>query len=245
MQTGAKREMPARLGIMGGTFDPVHLGHLRAAEEAVDILGLDQVLFVPAGSPPHKPGRQILSFEHRRRMLELAILGNTRFRLSDIERKVPGKSYTVNSLRKLRVEFPDAEIFLLVGLDAFLEMDTWFEYREIFRMANIAVLRRPGCAEDGVGDFLTGKVSEHYKNIPGTGVFSHPELCSVHYLRNRQFDISSTEIRGLAATGRSVRYLVPEGVLSYIVEECLYTDQVGGLGKREENARFGNCGTRG
>jgi len=237
--------MPGRLGIMGGTFDPVHLGHLRAAEEAVDILGLDQMLFVPAGSPPHKPGRQILSFEHRRCMLELAIRGNTRFRISDIERGVPGKSYSVNSLRKLRDEFQDVEIFFLVGLDAFLEMDTWFEYREIFRMANIVVLRRPGCGEDDVGDFLTGKVSEHYENYSGTGVFSHPELCSVYYLRNRQFDISSTEIRELAATGMSLRYLVPEGVFRYIAEECLYTDRVGGLGKRKEDARFGNCVTRG
>lgn len=237
--------MRERLGIMGGTFDPVHLGHLRAAEEAVDSLGLDRMLFVPAGSPPHKPGRQILSYEHRRGMLERAILGNTRFRISDIERKVSGKSYSVNSLRMLQDEFQDAEIFFLVGLDAFLEMDTWFEYREIFRLANIVVLRRPGCSEDDVGDFLRGKVSEHYGNFSGSGVFSHPELCSVYYLRNRQLDISSTEIRELAAAGRSIRYLVPEGVLHYIVEECLYTEQVGGPGKRKDDARFGNCGTRG
>jgi nicotinate-nucleotide adenylyltransferase len=237
--------MPERLGIMGGTFDPVHLGHLRTAEEAIDILGLDEMLFIPAGTPPHKPGMQVLAFRHRRRMVELAISSNPRFRLSDIERGVPGKSYTVNTLRTLRERFTGMELFFLVGLDAFLEMDTWFQYRELFRLANITVLRRPGSGEDDVLGFLRGKVSELYRNVSEAGVFSHPELFSVYYLHNTQLDISSSGIRELAASGRSIRYLVPEDVWSYIGEEGLYTGHAGGPGKRKEDARFGKCGTRG
>jgi nicotinate-nucleotide adenylyltransferase len=244
-RTGDNRDMPGRLGIMGGTFDPVHLGHLRTAEEAIEILGLDQILFVPAASPPHKPGRQILSFGHRLRMLELAITCNPRFRLSDMERRIPGKSYTVNSLRRLREESQDVELFFLVGLDAFLEMDTWFQYEELFRLASIVVLRRPGSGEGDVGEFLVRKVSESYHGVSGTGVFSHPELFPVYYLPNTQLDISSTGIRELAAAGRSIRYMVPGRVLNYIGEECLYKDQVGGPGKRTEDARSGKCGTRG
>ena len=229
--------MPERFGIMGGTFDPVHLGHLRTAEEAIDIIGLDQMIFVPAGSPPHKPGGCVLSFKHRRRMLELAISGNPHFRLSDIELRIQGKSYTVHSLSRLREEYPGVELFFLVGLDAFLEMDTWFEYRESFRLANIVVLRRPGYREEALGGFLRGKVSDLYDNVSGSGVYLHPELCSVYYLRNTLLDISSTGIRELAARGGSIRYLVPEDVSSYIAEKCLYTGRMGGPGKKEGRCR--------
>jgi nicotinate-nucleotide adenylyltransferase len=218
---------------MGGTFDPVHLGHLRTAEEAVYLLELDRMLFVPANSPPHKPGRQVLSYEHRRRMLELAISCNSQFGLSDIERGIPGKSYTVNSLRKFHEAFPGSELFFLVGLDAFLEMNTWFEYVELFRLASIVVLRRPGCGEDDVGEFLARNVSENYHGVSGTGVFSHPELYSVYYLPNTQLDISSTGIREMAAGGRSIRYLVPDVVVSYIGEQCLY----GSNGRNGEKER--------
>lgn len=214
--------MPKRLGIMGGTFDPVHLGHLRTAEEACETLKLDSILFVPASEPPHKPGEVVLSFEHRRRMLELAIAGNSRFVLSDVERKLPGKSYTVNTLRKLHEEFPGAELFFLVGMDAFLDMDCWFQYRELFRLAGIVVLKRPGYDEDDIGEFLRRKVSDRFARGAGSESFTHPDLFPVHCLRNAAMDISSTHIRQLAALGRSIRYLVPQDVVSYICEEKLY-----------------------
>jgi nicotinate-nucleotide adenylyltransferase len=134
--------MSLRLGIFGGTFDPVHMGHLRAAEEALDILGLDEMVFLPVSIPPHKSGSNILSFQSRWRMLQLALAGNPRFRLSDLEQRMPGKSYTAHSLEQLRKENPDARIFFLVGCDAFFDMDSWYNYREIFRLADIVVLCR-------------------------------------------------------------------------------------------------------
>ncbi len=214
--------MPLRLGVFGGTFDPVHLGHLRAAEEALDILGLDEMVFVPVAVPPHKPGREILSFESRWCMLQLAVAGNPRFRLSDLERRMPGKSYTVHSLRLLHTENSGSELFFLVGCDAFFEMHTWYDFKEIFRLVDIVVLCRPGCSEDEILEFVSTRVSELYRVVPGSRQIRHPVLCSVYSLPNTRMDISSTRIRELAAEGRSVRYLVPDNVWSYIGENELY-----------------------
>lgn len=233
--------MLRRIGIIGGTFDPVHFGHLRTAEEALEELRLDRVLFVPAADPPHKPGRQVLAFEHRWRMLELSIAGNPHFGLSDLERRLPGKSYTVNSLRKLNDEFPGAKLFFLVGLDAFLEINTWFLFTELFRLAEIVILRRPGFREADVEDFLAREISGDYVRDPAGGVFRHPEMCPVHYLRNTQLDISSTKIRQIAAQRQSIRYLVPSEVLNYIYESDFYALGDNGL----PPARNGCCHERG
>ena len=214
--------MPLRLGIFGGTFDPVHLGHLRAAQEALDILGLDEMLFVPVAVAPHKPSGQILLFESRWRMLQLALAGNSRFRLSDLEQRLPGKSYTVHSLKQLRKENPGAELFFLVGCDAFFEMDTWYQFKEIFRLAGIVVLCRPECSETEILQFLSKRVSELYRIVPENREIRHPVLCSVYSLPNTRMDISSSRIRELASEGRSVRYLVPDNVWSYIGENGLY-----------------------
>ncbi|MDR3570479.1 MAG: nicotinate-nucleotide adenylyltransferase [Syntrophobacteraceae bacterium] len=220
--------MPLRLGILGGTFDPVHLGHLRAAEEAMEFLGLDQICFVPVALPPHKLEKNIVSFESRWRMLQLAINGNPRFCLSDMELRLPGKSYTVNSLKNFGKENPGTELFFLVGYDAFFEMDTWYEYKKIFALADIVVLCRPECRQDEILEFATGKVSGLYEAVPGTGRIGHPELCSIYNLLNTRMDISSTRIRELAAQRRSIRYLVPDSVWSYIAENALYQKGSGG-----------------
>ena len=218
--------MPLRLGIFGGTFDPVHLGHLRAAEEALDILGLDEMLFVPVAVPPHKPNRKILSFQSRWRMLQLALAGNSRFGLSDLEQRMPGKSYTVHSLKHLSRENPGAELFFLVGCDAFFEMDTWYEFKEIFRLAGVVVLCRPECCENEILQFVSNRVSDLYRIVSENREIRHPVLRSVYSLRNTRMDISSTRVRELAAEGLSVRYLVPDNVWSYIAQNGLYRKAV-------------------
>jgi nicotinate-nucleotide adenylyltransferase len=220
--------MPLRLGVFGGTFDPVHLGHLRAAQEALEILGLDEMLFVPVSVPPHKPSRKILSFQSRWRMLQLAIANNARFRLSDLERRMPGKSYTVHSLKKLHEENPGAELFFLVGGDAFFEMDTWYQFQEIFRLAAVAVLSRLECGEEEILEFLSKKVSDLYGIVPENREIRHPVLPSVFSLRNTRMDISSTRIRELVAEGLSIQYLVPDNVLGYIEENGLYKGRLAG-----------------
>lgn len=209
---------------MGGTFDPVHVGHLRVAEEAVELLQLDTLVFVPVACPPHKAGERILAFEHRWRMLELAIQDNPCFGLSDVERRLPGKSYTVNTLRKLREEADEGlDLHFLVGLDAFLEMDTWWHYRELFQLASLVVLRRPGYLEEQIGAFLKLKVSSLYSRCVTGPCFVHPTWLPVRHLENTPLGISSTQIRRLASDRRSLRYLVPPEVRSYIEREELYS----------------------
>ncbi len=215
--------MPERIGILGGTFDPIHLGHLRIAEEAVELLDLDRLIFMPAASPPHKSGKSILDFQYRWRMIELSIASNVRFRLSDLERRLPGKSYTVITLRTLHEELAEGtELYFLVGLDAFMELDTWWHHEELFRLARLAVLRRPGFDEAQVGSFLTTKVSPLYMADKAADRYVHPELLPVYHLQNTHLGVSSTGIRQLASTGRSIRYLVVDEVMSYITEKKLY-----------------------
>lgn len=215
--------MRQRIGLMGGTFDPVHIGHLRVAEEAVESLNLDVLYFIPAASPPHKGDKAILPFGHRRRMLELALQDHPRFEVSDIEQRLPGKSYTVVTLRKLLEGWSDrAELFFLVGLDAFLELNTWWHYRELFGLAHICVLRRPPYDEADIEAFLHARVSPDYRWDSRADAFIHPDLFPVHYVRNSHLEVSSTRIRQLAAGGRSIRYLVLPEVMSYIVQNKLY-----------------------
>jgi nicotinate-nucleotide adenylyltransferase len=215
--------MPERLGILGGTFDPVHLGHLRIAEEAVDQLRLDGLLFVPAATPPHKVDRVSQPFHHRCRMLELAVADNPRFSLSTIEEQLPGRSYTVVTLRKMHVDATRCvEFYFLVGMDGFLELDTWWHYRDLFQLARIVVLERPGYQAADILRVLRQGVSPLYEAGADGARFVHPHLHPVHALRNTCLDISSTAIRRLCAEGRSIRYLVPPDVLGYILAHALY-----------------------
>jgi nicotinate-nucleotide adenylyltransferase len=215
--------MTQRVGILGGTFNPIHLGHLRAAEEALEILGLDSFLFIPSAVPPHKQDKAILPFEDRWEMLRIAIEGHPFFRLSDLEHRLSGKSYTVASLRKLNEELPgDAEIYFLVGMDAFLEINTWWHYTELFKLARMAALRRPGYPEEELEVFLKNKVSPLYEWDDDARCFHHPDLQPVYYLKTTHMAISSTQIRLLVREGKSIRYLVPDGVMRYIKETGFY-----------------------
>jgi nicotinate-nucleotide adenylyltransferase len=216
-------KVPQRVGVMGGTFDPVHLGHLRVAEEAVEELQLDTLLFVPAAVPPHKSGKAILPFAHRWEMLRLATETHSRFMVSDIEQRLPGKSYTVLTLRKLSEAYGDAaQLFFIAGLDAFLEMDTWWHFHELFRLSHLVVLRRPGYHESEMLGFLRERVSSLYAYDGADACYRHPQLFPVHCLSNTWLDISSTRIRQLAKAGKSVRYLVPAKVMHYIEANRLY-----------------------
>ena len=215
--------MPQRVGLLGGTFDPVHVGHLRIAEEAFEELSLDRMLLIPSADPPHKAGKAIAPFEDRWEMLRIAIEGNPRFELSDVERRIPGKSFTVVTLKKLREEMPeDTAFFSLVGLDAFLELDTWWHFRELFSLSTLAVLRRPGFEPRQIGSFLAAKVSSEYREQPGGLFFRHPSLFPVRSLLSTPLEISSTHIRKLIAENKSIRYLVLPEVMRYIAGKNLY-----------------------
>lgn len=214
-----------RLGILGGTFNPVHLGHLRLAQEAVEQLGLDLCLLIPAWVPPHKPQANIIAYEHRLRMLQLAAADNARFRVSDLERRLSGKSFTAATLKRLQDELTEpVESHFLLGLDAFLEIQSWWHYREIFELASLAIFRRPDYDRRVIAEQLVRYVSPLYRWNDERGCFVHPSLRPVTALKSTFLDISSSVIRDLLAAGKSVRYLVPDSVLRYIRDEELYTD---------------------
>jgi nicotinate-nucleotide adenylyltransferase len=188
-----------RLGIFGGTFDPPHLGHLIAAQDAFSALGLDRVLFVPAAVPPHKQGGVSTPAEARLEMLRAAVAGDPRFEVDDLELRRPGPSYTVDTLRELRRRDPSASLSILMGVDQFCALHTWREPLEIARLAEVVVLTRDGIVDVGT------PLDIPYRLVPVTRI-----------------DLSATEIRRRVAAGEPIRYLVPPAVESIIVREGFY-----------------------
>jgi nicotinate-nucleotide adenylyltransferase len=206
---------------MGGTFNPVHLGHLRAAEEVAESLKLTRVIFIPAAKPPHKSEGKIVPFKDRYRMLELALVGNPLFELSDLEHRRPGKSYSVETLTQLSSQLGEG-LYFVVGLDAFLELPTWKSYRELFSLCHFVVVARPGYSPTSLDKMLQTQVSDKYSSDSQVQGFVHPSLYTVYYREVTLLDISSSSIRDLLAKGGSVRYLLPEKVEGYIHQQGLY-----------------------
>jgi nicotinate-nucleotide adenylyltransferase len=186
-----------RVGVFGGTFDPLHLGHLRAAENARETLGLAEVVFVPAGCPPHRPRPGGSPFD-RYAMVALATASHPGFVASEVEVAREGPSYTVDTLEALRSARPGAELVLLVGSDTYPEMATWKDAARLRTLCALAVVRRPG--EDAVP--------------PADG--------GVAFVEGAGLPISASEVRERLRQGRSVRYLVPDAVADYIDKRRLY-----------------------
>jgi nicotinate-nucleotide adenylyltransferase len=196
-----------RLGILGGTFDPIHHGHLVAAGEAYHQLALDLVLFVPAGTPPHKPVRPVASARHRLRMAELATAGKPHFSVSalDVERGDPG--YTVDTLRLLRAKWgPEPAFFFIEGADSLRDILAWHQPQRLVELADLAVVARPGVEVD------LSRLEEH---LPGLAD-------RVHWVEMPRLEISSSDLRARVSEGRPISYLVPTAVEAYIREHRLY-----------------------
>jgi len=215
---GTAKSGPRRIGLFGGTFDPVHIGHLRSAEEVAEALGLERVLFVLAAHPPHKGGRAHASEGHRWEMLRMALEGNPRFEPSDVELKKDRPSYSVETVAHFREAMPEAEIFFILGADAFSEIETWKDYRRLLSLSNFAVMRRQE-AEEGL------KVIEAlgYQRAK-EGLYLHPSGTKVQFLPVTPIGVSSTQVREAVKRGRSIRYLVPQRVEEYILRHGLYRD---------------------
>jgi nicotinate-nucleotide adenylyltransferase len=193
-----------RLGVMGGTFDPIHHGHLLTAEEAAVQFGLDEVVFVPTGQPWMKQARDVSPAEHRYLMTVVATASNPRFSVSRVEIDREGPTYTVDTLRSIGATAGDAELFFVTGADAMLEIFHWKDPEEILSLAHFIAATRPGYD-------LTRFESEAPTRHPNVSVMNIPALA-----------ISSTDIRARVHEGRPIRYLVPEGVKSYIEKASLY-----------------------
>lgn len=211
-----------KIGILGGTFNPIHNAHLRVAETVLDRLVLDRIIFIPAATPPHKELAGEISFEHRKNMVELAIADNPHFTLSDIEQQRGGRSYTVDTLRELRLSSPGDEHFFIIGSDSFLEISSWFSIAEIFTLANLVVVERPAAAISDLTAPLPVALRSEFCYIPNEMRLTHRSGFSVFYLPDTPLAISSSAVRQLLREGRSIRYLVPDRVAHYIQEKRIY-----------------------
>ena len=210
--TNLKRVDPQekpRLGIMGGTFDPIHYGHLVAAEMARGEFNLSKVLFIPSGTPPHKIRRDVSAANLRYEMVELAIKDNPEFDLSALEIERKGLSYTVETIRILRRTWPEHELYFITGTDALLEIFSWREAEEILTMIQFIGAARPGF---DASDFLL-KVQHEHPETQGR----------IHYLEVPALAISSTDIRSRVRHGQPIRYLLPEPVRLFLQKHGLYT----------------------
>jgi len=197
----------SRLGVFGGTFDPPHYGHLAAAEEAGEVLGLERVLFLPTGEPPHKQGESISSVAHRVRMVELAIADNPRFALSRVDVDRPGPSYTVDTLALLQAAHGPTELYFICGMDMLASFRAWHQPERVLAECQLVAVTRPGYPDVDLAALE--------RALPGA-------RARIHLLRAPGVDVSSTELAERAAAGRSLRYLTPPAVIAYIHDHDLY-----------------------
>lgn len=208
-----------KVGILGGTFDPIHYGHLVVAEDTWWQLGLDAVLFVPAGEPPHKRGRPISAAAHRVAMVELAIAGNPHFHLSRVDVDRPGVSYSVETVDLLRRSLgPETTLYFIVGGDALSELPTWREPERLANICQIVAVNRPG--------YPPVDLHRLEPTIPGASE-------RIRQLVVPSFDISSSELRQRVAIGRPITYLTPDPVVRYIQEHHLYQPPAGSVSTGE------------
>ncbi len=215
-----------KVGILGGTFDPPHLAHLRIAEEAREAFSLNEVWFCPAFDPPHRKEKPKADFEERLHMTSLAVANNPAFKVIDIERG-ESPSYTIITLQKLKKLFPQVNFYLIIGWDSFLELPSWHRYQELIDYAELIVCTRGNMDKAEAEAIFFEKVKTYWGSSSSSSVI--PSVARdpskkerVHLLFVFPFEISSTAIRKLRANGKSIRYLVPEGVYAYILEKGLY-----------------------
>jgi nicotinate-nucleotide adenylyltransferase len=211
-----------RVGLFGGSFNPIHFGHLRAAEEVREALHLDLVYFVPAASPPHKAEGELAPAEHRLAMVRLATKGNRHFMASDVEVRRSGRSYTIETIRYyLATLRQPATLYVLMGADQFAELDTWKNPDELVQLTNIAVHTRQMNAESGpprvsvaaLKRFGYTQADDHYVQSSGQ---------TLSFVETTFFPISATEIRQKLQRGESINYLLPGDVVDYIQRHALY-----------------------
>lgn len=215
----------SRLGVYGGTFDPLHNGHWRVAQAALAAFDFESLLFVPAFVPPHKRERKISAPYHRYAMLALATAAEERIFVSPIELEAPSRPYTIETLDHLRDEHRGAQLFFLMGSDSFAEVSSWREHERLLRDYSIIVAMRPGETEwESAVEKLAPESRERLVDLrdgahPGAEMMSEPRIYLTAYVT---VDISATEVREAAGAGQAIDHLVPEAVAGYIAKYGLY-----------------------
>jgi len=210
-------------GLLGGTFDPVHTGHLRCAEEVLEIFNLNRICFIPASKPPHKIDADITSFHHREQMITLAIEGNPVFTYSDVEKRREDKSYSVETVDHILKKYmEDLELYFILGQDAFHAIHTWKDWERLLLLCNFVVMTRPGYEDRGLKGILPSDFASQFIYDDKVKGFRGPTGHVIYFRGVTFLDISSSDIRQRASEGKSIKYLVPESVRHYIMKNSLY-----------------------
>jgi nicotinate-nucleotide adenylyltransferase len=216
-----KEEAEKKIGLFGGTFNPIHLGHLRGAEEIREAFGLQEVVFIPAALPPHKVMEKIIEAYHRLEMVKLAVQKNPSFSTSDVELKRSGKSYSIDTLLYFRERHRNS-LFFILGRDAFVEIESWKEFQHLFSLCNFIVMTRPGFQKASSSSSLPAALIPDFRYDQGVGAWIHSSGYMLFFKEINFLDISSTKIRELIQKGESVKYLVSPEVEAYIQTHKLY-----------------------
>jgi nicotinate-nucleotide adenylyltransferase len=224
--------MTMHIALFGGSFDPIHCGHLTAAKRMIERCGMDQIVLIPAAHPPHKRGRQIASVADRRAMIDLAIGSDPAIRVSDIEILREGPSYTIDTIEDLLATYPQTDrLYLAMGSDAFVELDTWRDWQRILALVSLLVLKRPSV--EGRAMVVDNRVERYLQDVlgysaPEQGGLQQPEVwhhrvwLPVRVAAIDAMNVSSSDIRQRVQNGESIRDLVPLTVERYIAEKGLY-----------------------
>lgn len=223
-----------KIGLFGGTFDPIHWGHLRSAEEVRETFALDRVLLIPASSPPQKKRQPTTSPGDRLKMVRLAIAKNPSFAVSTVEISRPGKSYSVDTIRHFAARWPKDALYFILGLDAFREIGSWKDFQDIFPLCHLIVISRPGYGEPMSLRSMPVAVRRLFCYHSKKKFYRHESGTYLFFLKITAIAISASDIRDRTREGRSIRYLVPLEVERYIKRKGLYRerqegrDEIGG-----------------
>jgi nicotinate-nucleotide adenylyltransferase len=218
------------IGLFGGTFNPIHLGHVRVIREVKSGFDLDEILIIPTALPPHKKSENVIDAKDRLEMIRLAFSNDPDYVISDVELKRSGPSYTIDTVRYFTTMFPEStKLYLIMGLDAFLEIDTWKSYKELFLLIPFIVMFRKFGAKDGqtsgsesVGNYLRSRISKGYTFSGSQSTYIHNQKQPVFVFDVSPVDISSTTIREHIKKGISIKHLVPEIIEDFIKTKGLY-----------------------
>ncbi len=211
-----------RLGILGGTFDPIHFGHLRLTEEMYEEFALSKVLLIPCAQPPHKDKSVITPYPERLEMVNIAVSYSSYLEASDIEGRRKGPSYSIETINIVKNLYEtDLDLYFILGIDTFRDIKTWKDYKELFELTSFVVIDRPGINRGEINSFIES-LGLDFKRGDTEDIYINRSGCSIYFKRATLMDISSTKIRHNIRAGRSINYLVPDRVKEYIIRKGLY-----------------------
>jgi nicotinate-nucleotide adenylyltransferase len=212
-----------RWGLFGGTFDPIHIGHLRGAEEMLEIFNLNRIIFVPSSRPPHKLEAKITPFNHREQMIRLAIEDNVNFSFSEVEKLRAGKSYSVETVEYILNKYmDDLELYFIVGQDAFQAITTWKDWERLLLLCNFSVMTRPGYDDLSLDTILPKEFAAKFSYDKKIDGFTGPTGHTIYFRHTSFLDISSSRMRRMVQEGKSIKYLTMDRVRQYIIKNSLY-----------------------